>query len=85
MLLYVWVGRNNQQVEVSHLFFANDTMIICQLVEEMVLNLRAVLLYFQAVQGLDINLDKSEMVSLGGGVMRKLLLTCWGAEQLNFL
>lgn len=45
---------------VSHLLFADDTLIFCQLGEKMILNLRCVLLHFQIVCGL--NRKKSEMV-----------------------
>lgn len=52
-------------MEVSHLFFKDDTDIFCQPDKEMVLNLCGILMYFQAVSGLYINLEKLEMVSMG--------------------
>lgn len=35
----VWVGKRDTQVEVSHIFFTDNTLIFCQPVKEMVLNL----------------------------------------------
>lgn len=49
----------------SYLFFVDDTLICCKLKEEMILNLRCILLCFQALSRLNINLNKSEMVMLG--------------------
>lgn len=46
----IWVGRYSQKVEVSHLFFADDTLIFCQAKEEMVRKLGAILLCFQVVR-----------------------------------
>lgn len=61
----VWVGKNLQQVEVSHLFSVDDTIILCQPNVEMVQNLRAVLQCFQLVLGLNINMEKSDLVCFG--------------------
>lgn len=61
----VWVGRRNQQIEVTHLFFADDTLIFCQLDERVILGLSCILMCFQAFSVLDINLNKSDMVGLG--------------------
>lgn len=52
--------------EVTHLFFANDTL-FCQSQERFLLNLKCVMLCFQVVSGLNINLVKSKMVRLGNG------------------
>lgn len=53
------MGMSDQKVEVSHLFFVDDTLFFCKPDKRMILNLRGVLLYFQAVSGLNINLNKS--------------------------
>lgn len=67
LLRGVWDSKNNQKVEMSHLFFPDDTLIFCEAKEEMVQNLGAVLLCFQAVPGLNINLNKSKIVRFGKG------------------
>ena len=56
----------NQSVMVSHLLFADDTLIFCDAEPSQIANLRAILARFEQVSGLHINLGKSELVSLGG-------------------
>jgi len=50
---------------VSHLLFADDTLIFCEPVIDQVRDLRCLLLCFEAVSGLRINLSKSEIVPVG--------------------
>lgn len=52
-------------LRVSHLFFADDTLIFCQPYVRNLLHLRCVLLCFQGVSGLKINLQQSELVRVG--------------------
>lgn len=40
-----------QAVEFTHLFFADNTLVFCELDERVLLNLRCILLCFQAVPG----------------------------------
>lgn len=77
----VSVGRGDNTVEISHLFFADDTLIFYHSDVRILLDLRCVILCFQAVSGLNINLNKSELVIK---VMRVVLLGCWNAEQSVF-
>jgi hypothetical protein len=49
----------------SHLLFANDTLIFCGADSDQVTNLRYVFTWFEAVSGLKINLSKSEIVPVG--------------------
>lgn len=79
-------------MEISHLFSSDDTLIFCQPDEEMILNLRCVLLCFQAVLGSNINLNKSELVKLGNrgdGDSLVAVLGCKAAQlpikSLDFL
>lgn len=46
---------------ISHLQFADDTMIFCNANETQLGFLRCILCCFEAISGLSINLDKSEM------------------------
>ena len=58
-------GRQGGGVYVSHLLFANDTILFCEANEEQILHVRMLLLCFQAVTGLKVNTLKSKMVPIG--------------------
>lgn len=60
------IGRGRQQLEITHLFFAVDTLLFCEPDDSLLLNLLFVLLCFQAVLGLHINLKKPELVKIWG-------------------
>lgn len=59
------VSRGDNSLEVTHLFYADDTSIFCQPGVDILRHLSCVLLFFQAVSGLSINLSKLEMIRLG--------------------
>ena len=50
---------------ISHLLFADDTLIFCGANSDHISNLRYVFTWFEAVSGLKINLSKSEIVPVG--------------------
>ena len=51
-------------IMVSHLLFADDTLVMCDAdIDQMFL--RLILSWFEIVSGLKINLDKSELVPMG--------------------
>ena len=50
---------------VTHLLFADDTLIFCDASASQVEYLREILASFEAVSGLHINLAKSELVPIG--------------------
>ena len=52
-------------VMVSHLLFADDTLIFCDAEPSQIANLRAILARFEEVSGLHINLGKSKLVPVG--------------------
>ena len=52
-------------LNISHLLFADDTLIFCEARREQIRALRALLLCFEAVSGLKVNLAKSEVVPVG--------------------
>ena len=60
------VGREAPRlIMVSHLLFADDTLIFCDAIPNQVLQLRALLTWFEAISGLKVNLGKSELVPVG--------------------
>ena len=60
---------------VSHLLFADDTLIFCEVDLEQILILRMILIWFEAVSSLKINLGKLELVPFG--VVHDIDLFCW--------
>ena len=50
---------------VSHLLFVDDTLIFCEADLDQILILRMILIWFEAVSGLKINLGKSKLVPIG--------------------
>ena len=56
---------NSTDIRVSHLLFANDTILFCDASREQILSIRLVLSCFQAFTGLKVNVGKSEIVSIG--------------------
>jgi len=58
-------SRNHEAMVVSHLLFAEDTLIFCEANVEHFRNLRCLFLCFEVVLGLNINLSKSEIVHVG--------------------
>jgi hypothetical protein len=58
-------SRNNEELLVCHLLFADDTLIFCELNSEQLQHLRCLFLCFEAVLRLKINLEKSEIVLVG--------------------
>ena len=58
-------GRRGDGVCVSHLLFANDTILFCDADMEQILHIRMLFICFQAVTSLKVNVRKSEMVPIG--------------------
>jgi hypothetical protein len=60
------VGRDGHpSVCVSHLLYADDTILFCDAHPEQLLYIRMVFTCFEAVTGLKVNMTKSEMVPIG--------------------
>ncbi|RVW43589.1 LINE-1 reverse transcriptase-like [Vitis vinifera] len=58
-------GRGRMKMDVSHLLFADDTIIFCEARKEFLTSLSWILAWFEAASGLRINLAKSELIPIG--------------------
>ena len=56
---------NSTGIRVSHLLFANDTILFYDASREQILSIRLVLTCFQAFIGLKVNVGKREIVPIG--------------------
>jgi hypothetical protein len=56
---------NATPLEISHLLFADDTLIMCNATSDQIHNLGHILLCFEAILGLKVNLRKFELVAVG--------------------
>ena len=56
---------NSIGVRISHLLFADDTILFCDASRDPLLSIRLVLSCFQAFTGLKVNVGKSEIVPVG--------------------
>ena len=52
-------------MHISHLFFADDTILFCDASRDQLLSIRLVLSCFQAFMGLKVNVRKSEIIPVG--------------------
>ena len=82
-------GRRGGGVCVSHLLFADDTILFCDANEEQILHVRMLLLCFQAVTGLKVKSLKSEMVPIrevpNVHVLAEILGYQIGSLPMNYL
>ena len=50
---------------ISHLLFADDTILFCDATREQLLYIWMVMIFFEAITGLKVNIGKSEIVLVG--------------------
>lgn len=67
------MGKEESIEKVSHLFFTDDILIFCEPDLTSLLYLRCILLSFQLVSGLKINMKKIKMVRIGGLGIRSIM------------
>ena len=67
-------SRRGQEVRVSHLLFAGDTLIFCKDNEEEMAYLSWTLMWFEATSGLRINMEKSSIIPMGRVIMLRVWL-----------
>ncbi|RVW43900.1 putative mitochondrial protein [Vitis vinifera] len=58
-------GGSEPPLNISHLFFADDTIIFCEARKDHLTHLSWILFWFEAASGLRINLAKSEIIAVG--------------------
>ena len=58
-------GRSEEGVQISHLLFTDDTLVFCQASQDHLTYLSWLLIWFEAVSGLRINLEKNELIPVG--------------------
>ena len=58
-------GRRGEGMQISHLLFADDTLVFCEESLDQMTYLSWLLMWFEACLGLRINLEKSEMIPVG--------------------
>ena len=69
-------------VMVSHLLFADDTLIFCDVESYQIANLRAILTRFEEVSRLRINLGNMSWYLFVGCTIWRLWWVCWGVGSL---
>ena len=69
---------------ISHLLFADDTLIFCGADPIQLWHLQGVFIWFQAISGLKINLSKSELVPIGNVPNVTELASILGCKVLAF-
>ena len=61
-------GRGGEGVNVSHLLFVDENLIFCKNFQDQIRFLCWLLMWFEALSRLKINLEKSEIIPIGGEV-----------------
>ena len=75
-------------LHISHHLFVDDTILFCDASEKQLLHIRMVLIFFEAITGLKVNVGKSEIVPVGEvGNLDALarILCCKGCLPMSFL
>ena len=68
-------------LQVTHLLFVDDTLVMCDANIDQMLFLHLILSWFEIVSGLKINLDKFELVPVGVVPIFEMLVNALGCKQ----
>ena len=52
-------------VQITHLLFADDTLVFCEAKEDQLTHLCWLLMWFEALSGLKVNMEKSKLIPIG--------------------
>ena len=58
-------GRGGEGILISHLLFADDTLVFCEESHDQLTHLSWLLMWFEACSRLRVNLEKSELIPVG--------------------
>ena len=61
-------NRYGEELQINHLLFANDSLVFCSDLRDQLAYLNWILLWFEAIFGLKINLEKSTILPIGNVV-----------------
>ena len=59
------VDRRGEKLVISHLLYANDTLLFCEADKDQYKFLSRTLIWFEAMSGLRINLNKGDIIPVG--------------------
>ena len=62
---YKFKGRNGTERQITHLLFADDTLVFYEDMEDQMAYLSWILAWFKAMSGPSINLNKSSLIPVG--------------------
>ena len=79
------VGSTGNSLQVTHLLFVDDTLVLCNADLGQILFLWLVLFWFEVVYGLKINMGKSELVLVGVVPNIADVVDVLGCKQDSFL
>ena len=78
------VGPTGNSLQVSHLLFADDTLVFCDADLDQIQFLQLVLFWFEVVSRLNINMGKSELVLVGVVPNTVDMVNVQGCKQGSF-
>ena len=73
-------GRGSEGLFVSHLLFADDTLIFYDADADQLQYLSWTFMWFEAISGLKVNLSKTEAIPMGEGIPMETLASVLGCK-----
>ena len=81
---YKFKGRNGIERHITHLLFADNTLVFCKDIDDQMTYLSWILAWFEALSGLRINLDKSSLLPVGRVENKENLALGWVAKLVLY-